>query len=87
MKVTLDPETNGLVDHVRNIFVKARSNQRIVPVALPVLLLPVISHAPQLIETVLLNHPVQIILNRTCIVPVVQPVATTSQVIVLVVGL
>lgn len=70
VKVTNDPEINGLVEPLAKTLVSARSNRSIVHQVLLVLLFGSESQGPQSSDTLLLNAPVPVTLNHTLMVPV-----------------
>ena len=66
VKVTLDPDTNGVEEPVANVLIKARSKNgdgggggvpvpMIIPVAIPVLVMILVSPLPQVMYHVLAN--------------------------------
>ena len=77
VKVTVDHELKGVDEPLVKSFLKARSNDWMIPVAVPVLITISLSQAPQLIQAVLekVVHPVPVTLKETKIVPLVPPVS------------
>lgn len=89
VKVTVEPDTNGVDDPVVNTFLNARSNTSISPAAEPVLAIISLSPHPQLIHAVFEKFvpPLPVILKEMVINQVVPPVnGLKNQLICLLVG-